>query len=275
MTKQEGGDPLPVDEVKQALTAHAAERGLVPERSPEASRRLALLWEPRPEPGRGRKPRHTLDDVAQAGIAVAKAEGLDALSMRRVAAELGIGAMSLYTYVPGRDELVDVMIDRAYAELDLPAAGLPWRDGLRAYGLAFWNLYHVHPWLLQANFWRVPLGPHVLDAQEAGLRTIAETGLAPVETAQIIDVVDAFVQGLARAQLAERADRERTGQDIEQYWTTLSSFWVDYFDVERYPTLVKVYTAGGFEHAMQGIEAPLDRLLDAIALMVERARDSA
>ncbi|OLT52106.1 hypothetical protein BJF88_14435 [Cellulosimicrobium sp. CUA-896] len=244
-------------------------------RTPEVTRRLALLWDPPAPATRGRKARLTLDDVVRAGTAVAQEGGLDALSMRRVATELGVGAMSLYTYVPGRTELVDLMVDRAYAEFDLPHAGDPWRPALAQYAHEMWRLYLRHPWILQTNMWRAPLAPHVLDAQEAGLRTIVDTGLPEVQVVEILGLVDNYVQGMARASIAEAAEQDATGMGTDEYWTTMNSFWEDWFEVERYPTMTRVYVAGGFDAPQGPLDASLERLLDAIEMAIDRAGSTA
>ena len=243
-------------------------------RPPEVTRRLALLWTTPPQPsGRGRKARLTLDQVVAAGIAVARAEGLEGLSMRKVAAELGVGAMSLYTYVPGRTELVDLMVDRAFAELDLPAAGAPWREGLTRYAREHLELYQRHPWILQTSMWRLPPTPSTLDAQEAGLRTLVDTGLPEAQVVEIVGLIDAFVRGLARATVAEATDKASSGQSNDEYWTSLSSFWVDYFDPERYPTMTRIWNAGGFDAPeLDAFSGPLERLLDAVESTIDRAR---
>ncbi|HEY6666407.1 MAG TPA: helix-turn-helix domain-containing protein, partial [Propionibacteriaceae bacterium] len=89
--------------------------------TPEGRRVVELLWAPTQQPpGRGPKPRLSLADVVAAGVAIADEEGLTALSMRKVASRLGVGAMSLYTYVPGRSELIELMIDRVYGEHQVP-----------------------------------------------------------------------------------------------------------------------------------------------------------
>lgn len=241
-------------------------------RPPEVVRRLALLWDPPQPSGRGRRARLTLDDVIGAGTAIADGEGLEGLSMRKVAARLGVGAMSLYTYVPGRTELLDLMIDRAFAELDLPPATATWRDGLAAYARAHWELFQRHPWILQTNMWRLPLTPSVLDAQECGLRTLVDTGLPERQVVEIVGLLDAFVRGLARSTVAESAEKDASGQSNDEYWTSMSSFWVDHFDPQRYPTMLRIWDAGGFDAEATPFEASLERLLDSVGMAIDRAR---
>ncbi|GAB3101805.1 TetR/AcrR family transcriptional regulator [Isoptericola nanjingensis] len=241
-------------------------------RPPEVVRRLALLWDPPQPSGRGRRARLTLDDVIGAGTAIADAEGLEGLSMRKVAGRLGVGAMSLYTYVPGRTELLDLMIDRAFAELALPPATATWRDGLAAYARAHWELFQRHPWILQTNMWRLPLTPSVLDAQECGLRTLVDTGLAERQVVEIVGLLDAFVRGLARSTVAESAEKDASGQSNDEYWTSMSSFWVDHFDPQRYPTMLRIWDAGGFDAEATPFEASLERLLDSVGMAIDRAR---
>lgn len=240
-------------------------------RTPEAERRLALLWE-QPDPAtRGRKPRFSLSEVVDAGLQVVTAEGLEALSMRRVAKELGVGAMTLYTYVPGRTELIDLMIDRTFSELRLPQAKAPWREALGTHIREHYAMYLRHPWVLQTNMWRPPLSPSVLDAQEAGLRTLIDTGLPEAEVVRTIGLVDAVVQGLARAAIAELVENDATGLGTDEYWESLSSFWVDHFDEQRYPTMTRIYLAGGFDNPADPSEATIERLLDGVDLAIEQA----
>ena len=109
-----------------------------------------------------------------AGVAVADAEGLDSLSMRRVANRLGVGAMSLYTYVPGRSELLELMIDTVYGETR--AARTQRRlagPGRVPDPSSAGSCIGRHPWLLDYNMNRLPLGPHVLDVEEAMYAAVA------------------------------------------------------------------------------------------------------
>ncbi|WP_154793891.1 TetR/AcrR family transcriptional regulator [Occultella kanbiaonis] len=243
-------------------------------RTPEVTRRLALLWSP-PEPStKGRPASTSLAEVISAGLAVVRAEGLEALSMRKVAKELGVGAMSLYTYVPGRTELIDLMIDSVYGGLGLPEAGEPWRTALGQYCREFWELYEREPWLLQTNMWRAPLSPRVLDAQEAGLRTLIRTALAPVQVVQTIGLVDTVLQGLARSSIAESVDSDASGVGQDDYWESMSSFWEDWFDVDRYPVMTEVYLAGAFDNDVGGFETTLERLLDVVEMSIDAAAEA-
>lgn len=236
-----------------------------------AERRIALLWDPPAPPARGRPPRFTLDDVVAAGLAVALEAGLDAVSMRNVGRQLGAGAMSLYTYVPGKGELIDLMIDRAFSTMTPPEAGVPWRAGLERHAQEHYALYRRHPWLLQTNPWRWPPGRHVLDAQEAGYRVLLETGLSEVQVVETLGVVDAFVQGQARLAVGEEREQAATGQSSDDYWYSLGSFWDTYFDVERYPAMTQIWNGGGFDTGKAPFDASLARLLDSVALTIAAA----
>src|SRR5512140_414749 len=134
-------------------------------------RSLELLWG-RNEPGRrGPKQRLSTDEVVQAAIALADAEGVAALSMRKVAEAVGVSPMSLYTYVPSKAELVDLMFDRVMGEAaDPDPARDGWRDKLAFIARQRWALHERHPWLLDLGLHRPPLGPNVLRKAEVTLR---------------------------------------------------------------------------------------------------------
>src|ERR1700716_508273 len=110
--------------------------------------------------------------VAEA-IQLADTEGLTALAMRRIADNLGVATMSLYTYVPSKAELIDLMMDAAHGELERPAdleGG--WRAKLEFIATATWELYPRHPWILQVITSRPPLGPHTMAKYEYELSAV-------------------------------------------------------------------------------------------------------
>lgn len=181
--------------------------------------------------------------------------------------------MTLYTYVPGRTELVDLMVDAAYAELDLPAPGAPWRDGLALYATELWGMFQRHPWLLQLNRWRAPLAPHVLDCEEAGLRTLIDTGLSERQVVETINLVNTVVAEMARSSIAEAMEQDATGVGIDAYWESMSSFWEDWFDPRRYPTMTRIWEAGGFDETAGEFPREIERLLDLVELVILRATE--
>ena len=153
--------------------------------TPEGRAMIELLWDPPAPSNRGPRQRLTLDRVVDAAIELAAAEGVDRLSMRSLANRLDVGAMSLYTYVPGRDELFELMIDRAWASREKADPALPWRAQIEFHAQQAWDMYAAHPWLIYSNLWRMPLGPHVLDIQEDMYRAVRLTGLPPEDIVRV------------------------------------------------------------------------------------------
>lgn len=234
--------------------------------------RFGPLWE-EPEASKvGRPARVSRAEVVDAAVALADEQGLGKVSMRAVAKALGVGTMTLYSHVPGREELLDLMIERAYSELELPGVELDWRPALETYARAQWTMLRAHPWLLDINPWRMPLGPHVLTAQEVGARCLVDTGLTPTRVVETIGVVDNSIAGAARSAAAEADDEVREGEDYESYWTGSGQFWEERFDPARFPTMTRLWAVGAYDTAATPFDLRLDGLLDTIELLIDRAR---
>lgn len=239
--------------------------------TPEGRRILELLWTGAPPATRGPKPRYGLADIIEAGIAVADAEGLEALSMRRVANRLEVGTMSLYTYVPGRSELLELMIDTVYGEVELPDPAEGWRHRVDSLTRQRWQLFSRHPWLLDYNMNRLPLGPHVLDVEEAMYAAVAAAGLTGTDVVAVTNLIGWQLVGAARDQITDAAEERHTGTSSEAYWSSRVSFWVTHFDYERFPTMAQIWEAGGFDdEAGYDADRGIARLLDAIEVLIER-----
>ncbi len=239
--------------------------------TPEGRRIIGLLWDPPGAPSRGPKPRLTLAEVVDAAVALADTEGLAALSVRKVAARVDLSAMALYTYVPGRSELVELMIDRVYAECRLPSHDLDWRERLGAWTRAIWRLYRAHPWVLDHAVVRLPVGPHVLDVEEALYAALAAAGFVGTDNVSMANLVRWQLLGAARSAVQDADAERRTGVSADAYWDSRSSFWTTYFDAERFPTTHAVWLAGGFDDPTAGdFEQVVRRLMDAIDAMRPR-----
>jgi AcrR family transcriptional regulator len=248
----------------------------------DPTRTIATLWGTRPLPRRG--PKHTLttEQVIAAAVALADADqDLATLSMRRVAESLGVGTMSLYTYIASRDELVEAMLDKVYGEAveQLGKAGdTGWQDGLRQVAQASWDLYLRHPWVLQVFTGRPPLGPHAIAKYERELGVIDGIGLTDVEMDAVITLLHTHVEGVARRRIeADRAVR-RTGLSDAQWWEKVQPLLEQVLDPAAFPIAARVGEAAGQAH--QAAHNPehayafgLDRLLQGVAaLIAERER---
>ena len=128
-----------------------------------------VVWMLPDRPGRGPKPAHSREQITTAAIRIADAEGLDAVTMRRVAAEVGSGTMTLYRYVPTKDHLLDLMIDATEGEVVFPDARAgDWRAGLRAVAWMQRDRLLRHPWLASLEAGRPAFGPNSLRNVEQG-----------------------------------------------------------------------------------------------------------
>lgn len=246
--------------------------------SGDPKRSMELLWGVPDRPRRGPKPKLTVERIVRAAIEVADAEGLTALSMRRVADELGVTAMSLYTYVPGKAELLDVMLDTVHAEAPRPADGAEdgWRVRLERLARENWARYHRHPWLLQVATSLPVLGPNLLEKYERELAAVAGLGLTEVEMDLLVSLLGDYVYGAARSAVEAAQAERRTGMTGEQWWQTYAPLLEQVFDPDRYPIAARVGGVSGAEYGApsdpaRSFEFGLQRVLDGIEAFV-RAR---
>ncbi|MGV9212339.1 TetR/AcrR family transcriptional regulator [Micromonospora sp. RB23] len=251
------------------------------ERKPTAdpARSLAILWRTREPTSRSAGQGLSVDRIVRAAIEIADAEGLDALTMRRVAEALGVGTMSVYTYVPGKSELVDVMIDTAYGEMSRSPVEGDWRVRLERIARDNLALYQRHRWMVRAETTRPVLGPHLIAKYDHELGAVADIGLTDVEMDAVLTLVLGHVKSSARA-ASEVVDLEReTGLTDGQWWQSHAPWLETFLNPESYPTAARVGTAAGQQHGAAygpeyAFEFGLQRVLDGISVVVaERAAD--
>jgi AcrR family transcriptional regulator len=155
---------------------------------------LELLWGLRQAGSRGPRRGLTLPRIVDAGIRVAQGEGVDALSMARIAKELGVGTMSLYRYVASKDELLTTMVDTALGTPPPPASGEDWRAGLTRWAVGVRTAYHRHPWSLRVPISGPPLGPNNVAWLDNALAALADTPLGEQEKLSCVLLVSGFVR---------------------------------------------------------------------------------
>ena len=244
----------------------------------DPARSLAVLWGPQDRPGRSGV---TVRAIVEAAIGLADADGLDAVSMRAIADKLGTGTMTLYTHIPGKPVLIELMIDTAagglYRDVDEPASQPGgWRGGLQFIARRNWEGYLRHPWLLQAMGARPVLGPQINRKYEAELRPLDGIGLTDVEMDSVLTVVLTYVEGLARWQVGLLATRDTSGQSDVDWWSSMEPALAGLMDPAGFPLGSRVGRAAGDYHQSVGdpiheLDFGLGLILDGVARLVDRS----
>jgi len=211
---------------------------------PDASVRPSI-WELPEQGGRGPKARYSRAAIAAAAVALADAEGLDAVTMRRIAAGLGLGTMSLYTYVPTKDHLVQLMIDEVGGEYQFPA-GPPRdiREAIVALARQGRDITQRHPWLPRVVLSHPPLmGPAALRYVDYFLGLLSGTGLDAGRKMELLGLVNGFAVSYGGMQAALAEERARTGVTAEQQAAAQVSHLIAAAASGRYPNLATVLAA--------------------------------
>ncbi|KJY42690.1 TetR family transcriptional regulator [Streptomyces sp. NRRL B-1568] len=225
---------------------------------------MQLLWGPHPQPKRGPKPALSRGGIARAGVGIADAEGLAALSMQRVAEQLGKTKMSLYRYVPGRAELVALMVETAITAPPEPVAG-DWRTRLTAWSHALAEGFARHPWLLDATVGARLLGPNELSWMEQALAALDGTGLTGAERMDAVVLLSSHVRGIG---LQSRATAGTEGPEA-QLVAALGEVLREHGDA--YPSVVSAMTSSAGPHGQdQALTFGLERILDGLEALITR-----
>lgn len=180
---------------------------------------VELLWTPSQAIGRSGV---TLAGITAAAVQIADAEGLDAVTMRRVAEQVGVGAMSVYTYVPGRAELVELMLDRVAAQVyddrPLPCDQGGWRAGMEYVSRANWEHLQRHPWASDVPPGRPILGPGVSTKFEVELQPLDGVGLDDHAMNHLLACVLGLTTQAARWDASLRRSRADSGLTDQEWW---------------------------------------------------------
>jgi DNA-binding transcriptional regulator YhcF (GntR family) len=229
---------------------------------------------PDPPPRRAARPRDrelTTGRIVATGLSVADGEGLEAVSMRRLAAELGVAPMSLYRHLAGREELEHLLVRAVFRAHPLPEPGPEgWRAKLELVSRTQWRAYRRHPWLPElVSLTRPLLLPEAMAHTEWTLRALDGLDLTLAERAREVIALASLVRGLGASAAAEaRAERE-TGQPNDQWWVALDDEVNGLMASGRYPHLGAIP-----EGAVQDLDAlhehALTRHLDGLAAHLAR-----
>jgi AcrR family transcriptional regulator len=203
--------------------------------------------------------------VVEMALRIADAEGLDALSMRRIAADLRSGTTSLYRYVTGRDELIDLMLDAAYGAEPPPALTGDWRTDLAAVARRLRTAVLRHPWAAAAMTTRPALGPNALRQIETSLAAASSLTSDITTASNIATTIGRYTLGAVASELAELEARRRTGLTQEQWRATVAPYIRQVIKGNAYPHFARRVIEADDLSAEAEFEFGLTCLLDGIA----------
>jgi AcrR family transcriptional regulator len=237
---------------------------------------LDLLWGARQRPRRGPRPSLSLEQIVAEAISLADAEGLANLSMQHLAERLGCAKMALYRYVPGKSELVALMVDAALGDPPMPPAPTtptthngrppapgeqPWRTVLRLWATTIDARYRQHPWAIEATAGSRPTGPHEMAWMETALAALAGTGLTGPERLDAVALLNGHVRSLVQVTPAGQHDLET--EMARQVGAALAAH------PDRYPHVLAAFSESPSPAERDNaLDFGIDRILDGLAALI-------
>ncbi|MFF4840748.1 TetR/AcrR family transcriptional regulator [Streptomyces collinus] len=241
---------------------------------------LADVWGLRERPAKGPRRALSLPRIVDAAVAVAGAEGLAAVSMSRVAAELDASPMSLYRYVSSKEDLLLLMVDAIYRTPPSPHEGDGgWREGLRSWACEQHAILDEHTWVLHVPVSGPPVTPHQLNWLEQGLARLAGTALPEGEKLSVIMLLSGYIRNEATVTAEVRQSFLAAAPDERAAMASYGRLMRALTDPARFPALNRVIDAGVLDEPTGSAEEfafGLDRVLDGVGALVRaRGREAA
>jgi AcrR family transcriptional regulator len=222
-----------------------------------------IIWMHPEKPTRGPVPTHTREEIAAVAIKIADAEGVDAASVRNIARNLGAGTMTLYRYLPTKEDLWAVMIDEATGfEPQEPTGDL--HADLIVLAHRRRQNFLRHPWLAPLLATRPIMGPNLLRGLERDLSVLGGCGLSIDDTLDVLNLIYSWVSGAVQAELTERAHTHQSGVDRHSWRMRMKPYLVSLLATGDFPYLSEMTEAGEIAEAGEQFETGLAIILDGI-----------
>jgi AcrR family transcriptional regulator len=233
---------------------------------------MTSLWERLEQSATTTRPSLSTQRIAATAVGIADADGLDAITMRRLAAELGAAPMAAYRHVSGKDDVLELMVDLVYGEVDIPADAT-WRETMRALATGIRALVLRHPWLtrLSASQAEYELTPNRMALAERALAALRRPGLDADTTMNVFRTVAAYVHGATSAEIGLRQlMHERNWSSGDETRTGLSAQMTWLLGTGRYPAYERYIREGARKDDLQWqFETGLEQILDGIAARLD------
>ncbi len=231
-----------------------------------------VIWARPERAGRGPRPAHTRAEIAAAAVRVADAEGLDGVSMRRVAAETGCGTMSLYNYVPRKEDLYELMVDAVVAEYEFPdAPSGDWRADLKALCRQTRGIMHRHPWVPRLMSPAYGFSPNALRYFEYALWAMEGLDVDNGTKVELLAMLNGVITAYVSNELST-AERARTSPySPEQEQAARTAYIMRVLAGGAYPRMAKTLTEGPGKIDLDEVFArAIDRILDGFEAEARR-----
>ncbi len=222
-----------------------------------------IIWMRPEKPARGPAPTHSRGQIAAVAIDIADSEGIEAASVRAIAKRLGTGAMTLYRYLPAKEDLYTVMIDEATGfEPQEPTGDL--RADLTTLAHRRRQIFLRHPWLAPLLATRPIMGPNFMRGMERDLAVLAGCGLGMDETVDVLNLIHSWVGGAVQAELTERANADRSGVDRHAWRLRMEPYLKSLLATGEFPHLSRMVKVSEIGEADERFENGLAIILDGI-----------
>ncbi|MFI5954157.1 TetR/AcrR family transcriptional regulator C-terminal domain-containing protein [Cryptosporangium sp. NPDC051539] len=226
-------------------------------------------------PRRRRRPTDeplTRERVIAAALAIADADGMAELSMRRVAADLGVATMALYRYVPSKEDLVIHMLDAVFGEVSMIPDPEPagWRAKLESVARKQWDVYRQHRWMAGAlSFSRPQLVPRGMVHTEYAMAAMNDTGLAPAQLLHVAVCLFNHVRSVALVHDEELRNQQDTGMDAGEWMDGQDDYFVQVLATGQFPMMAAVSSIPDDAFSIESMfEFGLARYLDGVEVLI-------
>ena len=198
------------------------------------------------------------DRILKTAIQLANENGIEALSMRKLAQQLGVKAMSLYNHVANKDDLIDGMVDIVASKIDLPELGSDWKQAMRQRAISAHKILLSHPWATMAIVSRVNVGPAMLRYVDATLGCLVEAGFSFEMADHVWNAIDSHIYGFTLQKLNFPFEETEYAEVAKQYVSMLPA--------ETYPYLNKLthHVIDGQYDGIHDLKFGLELLLNSL-----------
>jgi AcrR family transcriptional regulator len=228
-------------------------------------RTASLIWA-RPERPRRERPALSREQIIRVALALADAEGIDAISIRRIAARLEVSAMALYWYIERKEDVLDLMIDAVYGEVPVPLpASADWRSHLQEIAVQTRAMMHRHPWFASLIGHRAVLGPNALKQTDYLLGIMSQLGFDMTTSVSILAMFNAYIVGFVLGEMGEAEAQRRTGLNEEEWQQQVAPYVQEQIIASgRYPHLARSLVESKERPSNEMFIFGLTRLLEGI-----------